>query len=93
MEPRQKDTELPTNQQFLGKYGWKLPQDEGMVVKSSGETTSAECKQFHISIFLKTLFCFLSVSFYNHFHNILRLFDVLPNFPFTKIETMRDYYL
>ena len=20
---------------------------------------------------------------YNHFHNILRLFDVLPNFPFT----------
>ena len=30
---------------------------------------------------------------YNHFHNILRLFDVLPNFPFTTSETMRDYYL
>ena len=29
----------------------------------------------------------------NHFHNILRLFDVLPNFPFTTSETMRDYYL
>ena len=29
----------------------------------------------------------------NHFHNILRLFDVLPNFHFTKNETMRDYYL
>ena len=28
---------------------------------------------------------------YNHFHNILRLFDVLSNFPFTKSETMRDY--
>ena len=28
----------------------------------------------------------------NHFHNILRLFDVLPNFPFTTSETMRDYY-
>ena len=29
----------------------------------------------------------------NHFHNILRLFDVLPNFPFTTSETMGDYYL
>ena len=30
---------------------------------------------------------------YNHVHNILRLFDVLPNFPFGTSETMRDYYL
>ena len=30
---------------------------------------------------------------YNHFHNILRLFDVLSNFPFTTSETMGDYYL
>ena len=30
---------------------------------------------------------------YNHFHNILRLFDVLPNFPFTTSEAMRDYCL
>ena len=29
----------------------------------------------------------------NQFHNILRLFDVLPNFSFTISETMRDYYL
>ena len=29
----------------------------------------------------------------NHFHNILRLFYVLPNFPFTTSETMGDYYL
>ena len=29
----------------------------------------------------------------NHFYNILRFFDVLPNFPFTTSETMRDYYL
>ena len=35
------------------------------------------------------IFC----SIYNYFHNILRVFDVLPNFPFTKNETMRDYYL
>ena len=25
---------------------------------------------------------------YNHFENILRLFDVLPNFPFTTSETI-----
>ena len=30
---------------------------------------------------------------YNQFHNILRLFDVLPNLPFTTSETMGDYYL
>ena len=30
---------------------------------------------------------------YNHFHNILRLFDVLPNFPLTTSGTMDDYYL
>ena len=29
----------------------------------------------------------------NHFNNILRLFDVLPNFLFTTSETMRDYYV
>ena len=28
----------------------------------------------------------------NHFHNILRLFDASPNFPFTTSETMGDYY-
>ena len=30
---------------------------------------------------------------YNQFHNNLRLFDVLPNFPFTASETKDDYYL
>ena len=30
---------------------------------------------------------------HNRFHNILRLFDILPNFLFTTSETMRDYYL
>ena len=30
---------------------------------------------------------------YNHFHNILRHFDVLTNFPFTTSETMREYFL
>ena len=30
---------------------------------------------------------------FNQFHNILRLFDVLPNFAFTTCETMGCYYL
>ena len=36
------------------------------------------------------LICILA---YNQFHNILRHFDVLPNFPITRSETMADYYL
>ena len=30
---------------------------------------------------------------HNHFQNILRFFDVLPNFPIITSGTMRDYYL
>ena len=30
---------------------------------------------------------------HNQFPNMLRLFDVLANFPFTTSETMHDYYL
>ena len=30
---------------------------------------------------------------YNQLHNILRLFDVLPNVPFTTNEMIGDYYL
>ena len=28
---------------------------------------------------------------HSHFHNILRIFDVLPNFAFATSETKRDY--
>ena len=49
-----------------------------------------------ISIFLPEIskFCYIKKYryLYNHFHNILRLFDVLPNFRFTSSETMCDYY-
>ena len=30
---------------------------------------------------------------YNHFHNILKLFGVSQNLPFTTSEMMDDYYL
>ena len=35
----------------------------------------------------------LEVTTHNQFHNILRLFDVLSNFPFILKETMDDCYL
>ena len=46
----------------------------------------------HYNISFKNLVPMLQKA-YNHFHNILRLLDVLPNFLFTTSETMRDYYL
>ena len=36
---------------------------------------------------------FLSLVICNRFHNILRLFDILPNFLFTTSGTMHAYYL
>ena len=30
---------------------------------------------------------------YNHFYNILSIFDILTSFCFTTSEMMRDYYL
>ena len=36
--------------------------------------------------------CFTDKN-YNQFHNILRLFDVLPNFAQITSETIGDYYL
>ena len=52
-----------------------------------------QIKDFYITVFLsiKTKYYFSADC--SHCHNILRLFDVLPNFPFTTSETMRDYYL
>ena len=35
----------------------------------------------------------LKFGSYNQFHNILRFFNVLSNFPFTTSETMGNYYL
>ena len=43
-----------------------------------------------VSITIKILSICLS---YIDFHNILILFDVLPNYLSTTKETMRDYYL
>ena len=45
-------------------------------------------------LFSKLLFHFYqNIVSYNHSQNLLRLFDVLPNFPFATSATMRDYYL
>ena len=42
-------------------------------------------KRFWVILFLQYT--------YNNFHNILRLFNVLPNFLITTSEAMHDYYL
>ena len=34
-----------------------------------------------------------NIQDHNSFPNILRLFDVLPNFPFTTSQATYDYYL
>ena len=58
------------------------------------EALCAVALTIFVQLFLKFLFShtfFLYI--YNHFHNVFRLFDVLPNFTFIVSETMRDYYL
>ena len=52
------------------------------------ESLIAEFFQFSVKIIKSFV-----LSSYNHFHKILRLFDVLPNFSFTTSETMQNYYL
>ena len=55
-----------------------------------------KCKYLqHVNFYeLIPLLCVLRVSsenIYNNGHIILLRFDALPNFPFTKSETRRDY--
>ena len=46
------------------------------------------------SIFLGWIYYFAGGgAWYNHFHNSLRLFDVLTSFSFTTSERLRGYYL
>ena len=50
-----------------------------------------------VFIGIRIIACFLlkypQTPIYNQFHNILRLLDILPNFPFTTSEMMCDHYL
>ena len=50
-------------------------------------------KLFGVHIDYKLKFGTHILKLYNQLHNILRLFDVLPNSLFTISETMLDYYL
>ena len=50
-------------------------------------------KYVPVKEYKKTFIKSLKIRAYNQFHNILRLFDVLPNFRFTTSEMMCDYYL
>ena len=63
---------------------WILLENE----KLKQASTSWELSKIEFNTFA----FFLTISnYYNHGHNILRLFDTLLNFPFTKGETRRNY--
>ena len=49
--------------------------------------------EFQIGINISRMFllCVQTELNYSHGHNIMRIFDVLPNFPFTTSETKLDY--
>ena len=42
-------------------------------------------------LFLRQILTAATFCYYNHGHNIMRIFDVLPHFPFTTSETKPDY--
>ena len=52
----------------------------------------SKCQQYFRGLIVRILdpyaFWF---SYYNHSHNILRILDVFPNFPFTASKTKPDY--
>ena len=53
-------------------------------------------KCIYIYTYIYMYICYVYSAYglnYNHFHNILRFFDVLPNFSLTTSETIHDYYL
>ena len=75
---------------------YTLASSLGLILLVQGILACSSWSQFFLSLdthlklwFHQTLDIFLS----NKFRNILRLFDVLPNFPFTTSETMDDCYL
>ena len=57
-----------------------------------GHLRSQRTSKFEV-LYMYSEILFLLHSNYNHFDDILRLFDVLANFPFSTSEAMRDYYL
>ena len=56
----------------------------------SSETTY---NQFHNIYILVLLYIIIYVLLIFAYILLMRLLDVLPNFPFTTSETMGDYYL
>ena len=79
-------------------YNYSLTNNVNITL-SQGFMWSIKCR--HRSPVLHIHFCILfdiskwqlGAPTHNYFHNILRIFNVLPNYPFTTSEMMRDYYL
>ena len=63
-------------------------------VEMEKHSVSVKAEISKCSASFKNLFGLFTYCFtFNQFHNILRLSDVLPNFPFNTSETMCHYYL
>ena len=58
-----------------------------------GFITVKKIKRKSDKLYVKRKGCNNSFNSHNQFHNILRLFTVLLNFPFTTSEMICDYYL
>ena len=77
------DTEIITLFNKKDKTAQNIAQDCGY--RDVLNTLKAEYDRAGMFLYLNWI--------YNQFHNILRHFDVLPNFPFTSSEKVCDYYL
>ena len=81
-----------TNKTSFSQESW----DESNKIKKSQKHLwpwGVRPKNYIWAIWTQKRYQAISPEPYNHFQNILRLFDVLPDFPFAASETIRDYYL
>ena len=66
---------------------------DGIHLLKQGDYTNTQRRDGSVSPRAHPQSGYLPDFTYNQFHNILRLLEVSPNFPFTTSETMGDYYL
>ena len=76
---------------YVGGYSWNITVSFWKVQKFKSQNLLHLKKKTFTKLYEDA--SFHTQKTYKHFHDILRLFDGLLNFPFSKNEMMRDYYL
>ena len=81
--------------EFFGSVFSRIRTDYSVYLHIQSECRKMRTKKFPNTDFFHAVLSWVVIDLQsnNHFHNILRLFYVLPNFPFTTSETMQDHYL